>query len=111
MFLRRPLGIDQVVARADLAEYSNTTAKEFMRPLLDILIMHILCPPASTPTILLCSSNAFVRVTPNPLVLADIDTLGLELFPCLRYLCHQFLVGLGDIVEGEHAPAEFEEEV
>ena len=45
------------------------------------------------------------------LVLTDIDTLGAEVFPCLRYLLHDLPVRLGYVIEGEDAPAELEEKV
>lgn len=47
----------------------------------------------------------------STLVLANINTLGLEVNPGLLYLRLQFIVCLGDVVEGEDSQAELEEEI
>jgi hypothetical protein len=48
---------------------------------------------------------------PTPLILANIHTLALKVLPRLHYLCLQFRVRLGNIVESEDAQAKLEEEV
>jgi hypothetical protein len=45
------------------------------------------------------------------LVLANVDALGAEIFPGLRYLLHELPVCIWYVVEGEDSPAKFEEEV